>query len=92
MANVALSTGTGFTSPAVWLEQEIGSPIVADFNGDGAADLAAYDGTAKVFAVALSTGARFAAFAAWGTASAVWTDGQTVSLRQRCVTRRAQSL
>ena len=79
VTNVALSTGDGFASPAVWLEQEIGSSIVADFNGDGAADLAAYDGTTKVFYVALSTGTQFAAFAAWGTATAAWTDGQTYS-------------
>jgi RHS repeat-associated protein len=79
VTNVSLSTGTGFTTPAVWLDGQIYSPMVADFNGDGAADLAQYDGGSKVFQVALAAGTAFAPFTPWGTATAVWTDGQTYS-------------
>ena len=79
LTNVALSTGAGFATPAVWLDQELGSPIVADFNGDGAADVAEYDGGGKAFWVALSSGSAFTSAVPWGTATAVWTDGQTYS-------------
>ena len=83
VTNVQLSTGSGFASPAAWLGQDfahqLGYPLVGDFNGDGAADLATYDGTTKVFQVALSTGTGFSPLAAWGTATATWTDGQPYS-------------
>lgn len=83
VTNVQLSTGSGFASPAVWLGQEfahqLGYPLVADFNGDGMADLAAYDGTTKLFSVAVSTGTGFQPLAAWGTATATWTNGQSYS-------------
>jgi RHS repeat-associated protein len=74
MTTVALSTGTGFASPTVWLEHEVGSPILGDYNGDGATDLAGYD--AATFYVSLSTGTRFSPGGPWGTASALW-NGQT---------------
>jgi len=79
VTNVAVSTGEGFAEPAAWLDEELGTPVVGDFDGDGRADLAQYDGGAKVFRVALSTGTRFAPFAAWGTTTATWTDGGTYS-------------
>jgi hypothetical protein len=79
VTNVQLSTGSGFANPAAWLGQELGAFLVADFNGDGAADLATYDGTTKVFKVALSTGTSFSPLTAWGTATATWTDGQLYS-------------
>lgn len=83
VTKVQLSTGSGFASPTVWLGQEfahqLGYPLVADFNGDGKADVAAYEGTTKVFTVAVSTGSQFQPLAAWGTATATWTNGQSYS-------------
>ena len=78
VTNVSISTAQGFATPAVWLDGQLDSPIVADFNGDGAADLAQYNGN-STFGVALSTGSGFVPFTSWGTAIAVWTDGLTYS-------------
>jgi hypothetical protein len=79
VTTVQLSTGSGFAGPAAWLDQEVGEPLIGDFDGDGSADIAAYDGTSKAFKVALSMGTQFAPLSVWGTATATWTDGQTYS-------------
>ncbi len=82
VTTVALSTGSGFSPGAVWLDREIGPPIVADFDGDGKADIAEYDGQSLTFRVGLSSGGGFAHTVAWGTATATWLDGQSYSCTQ----------
>ena len=65
---VSLSTGTGFTTPAVWLhhggESRRGQAQSADLNGDGKTDLI-YQGLDNKFWVSLSTGTGFTPPAMW---------------------------
>lgn len=66
---VALSTGNGFTASAKWHEY-FGiageSPGVADFNGDGKADIVTFThGSRADVIVALSTGSGFGQPATW---------------------------
>jgi len=67
---VSLSTGSGFTSPALWAENtnllQAGHAQYADLNGDGKTDLIFQDG-GNDFWVSLSTGSGF-------TPSALWLD------------------
>jgi len=79
VVTVALSTGSGFAAGAVWLDREIGAPIVADFDGDGKADVAEYESTAATFRVGRSSGGSFGQPMAWGVATATWSDGQSYS-------------
>ncbi|MFI2709089.1 FG-GAP-like repeat-containing protein [Micromonospora sp. NPDC018662] len=67
--NVALSTGTGFGTPALWksnfsYDGEI--PAVGDVNGDGKTDAITFtQGTSKAVYVAPSTGSGFGAAVLW---------------------------
>ncbi len=65
---VSLSTGTGFMSPAMWVqhggESVPGQAQYADLNGDGRTDLI-YQGTDNKFWVSFSTGTGFTPPAMW---------------------------
>lgn len=65
---VALSTGTSFSTPSVWIENHYGLPMLADVDADGRADAVVFAPDAGRWSVALSTGSAFAT-------PAVWVDG-----------------
>jgi hypothetical protein len=66
---VSLSTGTGFTAPALWLQHGPSTPDqirYADVNGDGRADALYFDTfRSNAVWVSLSTGTGFTAPALW---------------------------
>jgi hypothetical protein len=65
----AKSTGSDFTAVSNLGVSSNGTERLADFNGDGKADLYQFSGGNNgVSYVALSTGSKFGAFAAWGGA------------------------
>ncbi|MCT2583942.1 FG-GAP-like repeat-containing protein [Actinophytocola gossypii] len=65
---VALSTGSGFGPSAKWHDSFATgrvTPRLGDVNGDGRADLVAFDGDPAEVQVALSTGSGFGAPSTW---------------------------
>ena len=76
---MSLSTGTGFTVPALWVQHggtfQAGQAQYADLNGDGRADLI-YQGTDNAFSVSFSTGTGFTAPAMWLQHGAGFVAGQ----------------
>ena len=71
--NVALSSGSGFSSPSLWGEVHTDYPHamkLADYDGDGKIDVLAFRQTAAAWDgnmyVSLSTGSSFRSPASWG--------------------------
>ncbi len=66
---VSRGTATGLATGTAWLSQTIATPLIADFNSDGRADIAKFDSATAAFSVALSNGSGFGALQNWGTAN-----------------------
>jgi surface antigen len=76
---VALSTGSGFAAPSLWLPGTgAGSDrqFLADVNGDGKADAIMYWASTGTYYVALSTGSSFSGATQWSTGQIAGSDNQ----------------